>query len=510
MKPPTLTQSTKNKHPAAVLGIIVRQSVSNTIISYIGISLGFVLTILLYPHILTPGEYGLTRVLISASYICSFFAHLGFHNVIIRYFPFFKKAAPDNHGFLFWTLVIPAIGFLLFIVLFFIGRDSLIAFYSERSPLFTDYYLWVIPITLFLVYFEVLNNYLRSLRDSVSGMIAYEIVQRLTAITGLGLYFFEWISFPAFIAFFACSYLFLPLLMAVQIWRKKAFSLKPNFGIIRKSLVKCIANYGLYSLMGGLTTIIVWNVDIIMLGALAGLDQTGIYAIAFYIASVIAIPQRAIDRIAAPLISSFIKNKEWDEVGTIYRKTSINQLIPGLLIFGLIWIHLDSLYLIMPEVYSAGKWVVFIIGLGKLFEVVTGANGTILLNSKHYRVSFYTNVFLVVITIAANYMLIPVYGIEGAAIASALAIVTFNSIKYLFILIRLRLQPFTTATFWVTILGFFSLYLCYAIIDFQSIWLNIPLKTLLFLIFYFLPVVYLNVSPDLNNLLSTIVKKITL
>jgi O-antigen/teichoic acid export membrane protein len=492
------------------LGIIVRQSVSNTIISYIGISLGFVLTILLYPHILEPDEYGLTRILISASYISSYFAHLGFHNIIIRYFPFFKKADPEQHGFLFWAVTIPVIGFLLFAILFFFGKDLLVEFYSERSPLFVDYYLWVLPITLFLVYFEVLNNYLRSLRDSVTGMIAYEIVQRLTAITGLGLYFFEWISFAWFVAFFACSYALLPVITAAQIWRKREFKLIPNFGIIRKSLVKGIANYGLYSLLGGLTTVIIWNVDIMMLGAMAGLDQTGIYAIAFYIASVIAIPQRAIDRIAAPLISSFIKNKEWDQVGIIYRKTSINQLIPGLLIFGLIWIHLDTLYLIMPEVYSAGKWVVFIIGLGKLFEVVTGANGTILLNSKHYRVSFYTNLILVGVTIGANYLLIPIYGIEGAAIASALALFTFNGVKYTFILIRLGLQPFTRTTLGVTVLGFFSLYLCYAVIDFHSLWLNIPLKTLLFVIFYFLPVVYLNVSPDLNNLLRSIVKKLFL
>src|SRR5690625_7428012 len=95
-------------------------------------------------------------------------------------------------------------------------------------------------------------------------------------------------------------------------------------------------NYGAFSMLGGLTTVIVWNVDILMLGSLAGLDQTAVYAIAFYIASVIAMPQRSVEKIVSPVIARLIKEKNWQEVGEIYRKTSINQPIPGCLTLGLI------------------------------------------------------------------------------------------------------------------------------------------------------------------------------
>ncbi len=490
------------------MGVIVRQSVTNSLITYTGIGLGFILTIFLYPHILHPDEYGLTRVLISASFICSQFAHLGMHNVIMRYYPFFKRADSEDHGFLFWAVAIPVIGFLIFLVLFFLGEDLLIRFYEDRSVLFVEYYLWVLPLTLFILYYEVLNSYLRSLRDSTTGSMANEVTLRLIAMMVLALYFFEWISFGQFIMLFVLSYLNQPLTILYKIWRKGAFRLKPNFRILRRPLYRGMLNYSFYSLFGGLTTVLVWNIDVMMLGSMAGLGQTAIYAIAFYIASVVTVPQRSIEKIAAPLISSFIKEKNWGEVGSIYQKTSLNQLLPGIFIFGLIWIHIDTLFLLLPEVYSAGKWVILIVGIGKLIETGTGSNGIILINSKHYRISFYTNIILVVITIALNYLLIPAYGIEGAAFASAFAIMVFNSVKCLYIKIRFGLQPFTWKTLFVVLLGSITLVLVSEWLHFEYKWIEIPVKTILFSGLYLVPLIYYSVSPDLNTLLKSILQKI--
>lgn len=485
------------------MGIIVKQSISNTVISYAGIALGFVLTILMFPHILTPDQYGLTRVLISASFISSQFAHLGFQNLVIRYFPFFKKADPDQHGFLFWILTIPIIGFLIFCAIYLLTGDLIIEYYRQRSPLFVDYYLWVLPLTLFIIYFEVLNNYLRSLRDSTTGSFVNEVLQRFISIVILAIYFFDWIGFGQFVTLFVLSYISQPLIIGIQIWRKSEFKIRPNLNIIRKKLVKGMASYSLYAMLGGLTTVIVWNVDIMMLGSMAGLDDTAVYSIAFYIVTVITVPQQSIHKIAAPLLSDFIKSKQWSEVESIYKKSSLNQIIPGFLIFGLIWIHLDKLYLILPDVYSAGLWVVFIVGIGKLTGMVCGLNGVILVNSKHYRVSFYTNIILVIITIVANYLLIPKYGIEGAAMASALAIITYNGVKYFYVLIKMKLQPFSLKTLWVILLGAVTIYITHVWIDFSSIWLDIVIKTIIFPFTFMAPILYFKVSPDINELLDS-------
>lgn len=484
------------------MGIIAKQSVWNSLITYLGIGLGFILTVFLYPQILNPDQYGLTRVMVSAALILSQFAHLGFQNLILRYFPFFKNASPKQHGFLFWALTVPFGGFLLFTLLFFLFDELLISVYSERSPLFVDYYLWLLPLTLFVLYFEVLNNYLRSLRDSTTGSLVNEVSQRLFAILFLGFYFFGWISFAEFVALFVLSYASQPLLILAQIIRKKEFQIKPNFKILKRPLIKGMANYSLYSLLGGLTTVLVWNVDVLMLGSMAGLDSTAVYAIAFYVGSVIAVPQRSIDKIATPLISEFIKEKKWREVNKIYKKTSLNQLILGFTIFGIIWLNVDLLFSFLPEIYREGKWVVFIIGIGKLIDIGNGANGVILLNSKHYRVSFYTNIVLVIVTILANYLLIPVYGIEGAAIASAGAIFIYNGVKFLYVKWKMKLTPFTYKTLIVISLGVIALFISsWVNFKIDNLWITGTLQSLIFLLLFAVPILYFKVSEDIHNLI---------
>lgn len=486
------------------MGIVVKQSVHNAIITYIGIGLGFVLTVLLYPHILNPDQYGLTRVLISASFISAQFAHLGVRNSIIKFFPLFSDKNRSHHGLLFWTFLIPLFGFILFGILFWLFRDTIINYYTAESPLFTEYYLWILPITLFVLYFEVLNSYLRSLKDSTTGSMVNEVLQRIFIILFLALYFFEWIGFFQFILLFAISYGVQPILLAIQIYRLDAFSLKPNFSLLKKPLLKQISSYGLYSLLGGLTTVLVWNVDIIMLGSMAGLADTAVYAIAFYIASVVTVPQRSIEKIATPLVSDFIQKEDWKSLGDIYRKTSLNQLIAGLLIFGLIWINIDLIFSLLPVEYHAGKWVVLIVAAGKMIDLATGVNSSILINSKYYRVAFYANLLLVFVTILANYLLIPQFGINGAAIATALSILIYNIVKFMYVWIKLNLQPFTKATIAVVVPAAISAVIALYFISFDLFLLQFILQNLVFLLLFAGPILYFNVSPDLNQLIRRI------
>ena len=62
-------------------------------------------------------------------------------------------------------------------------------------------------------------------------------------------------------------------------------------------------------------------------------------------------------------------------------------------------------------------------------------------------------ILLAVVLITANNLLIPSYGITGAAIGAALALVVFNFVKFIFIWIKLDLQPFSFSFIKVVIIG---------------------------------------------------------
>ena len=486
------------------MGILAKQSVYNALLTYLGIGLGAVLTILLYPVILEPEQYGLTRVLISASIVGAQFSHLGIRNITIRFFPLFRQLGGKQNGLLFLTLTIPLAGFFIFTILFLILRDPLTDWYSESSPLVTDFLLYILPITLFILYFDLLNSYLRSLYDSVTGILTSDILLRIMVIALLGLFHFGDISFETFILLFSAAYGMQPLIMLGVIAKRGELYLRPRFRLLRRDLIRSMRTYGLYTLLGGLTTVVVWNIDVIMLGSMTGLEQTAVYAVAFYIGAVIAVPQRAIERIATPLVASHIRRRNWEEIRTIYQKTSLNQTIAGLIILLLIWANTGQILSLLPPIYSGGHLVILYIGLGRLIDMATGINGSIIITSRHYRVDLVTNLLLILFTVSTNLLMIPVLGIEGAALATMLSILLYNVIKLVYVRIAFSMQPFTRDLLWV---------LLFAGITFLGLWLSPPLPlipnlivtALIGLAAFILPIWWLELSPELNRMVNRII-----
>jgi hypothetical protein len=133
------------------MGIIIRQSVKGTVVSYVGIAIGFFTTFFVLTNFLTAEEIGLTRVLVDAATVFAGLAQLGTTSSAIRYYPYFKEGEKD-HGFFFWTLVIPFIGFLIYGIVFWLLKEPISGFFAENSPLFVDYYNFIFPVGFFLLY----------------------------------------------------------------------------------------------------------------------------------------------------------------------------------------------------------------------------------------------------------------------------------------------------------------------------------------------------------------------
>lgn len=482
------------------MGIIKTQSIQNSFIIYIGIGLGFITTIYLYPNILSPDQYGLTRLLLSLSFVFSQFAHLGMKNTAIRFFPYFEDMDSQHNGFLFITLFIPLVGYALFCLLLYLGQDIVLGYYEGSSALFIEYFWFLLPLVFGVLYFEVLNSYVRARLDSIPGSVISEIFIRLGSILLLVLFLYNWISFKQFMIGFALKYISQPVLLLAYLFQKGELFLKPQFGYLNSNLLKRMGNYGLFVVLGGMTTLVVNNIDIIMLGSLTSLTDTGIYAIAFYVGSIIIVPQRSIGRIANPLVAKYLKDENLDEINKIYKSSSLNQLVAGSLIFIGIWANLDNLMQILPETYASGRWVVILIGLSKLIDMAAGINGSIILNSEYYRFDFVYTLILVIISVVFNYWLIPLYGIIGAALATALSLLINNTIKGIFVWIKLSMQPLSPKLIPLFGLSATILFLSLQIDQIGNLHLDIAIRSLLILLVFTFGVIQLNISDEVNIL----------
>ena len=210
------------------MGIIIRQSVKGTAVSYVGIGIGFVTTFFVLTNYLTAEEIGLTRVLIDAATVFAGLAQFGTVASSIRFYPYFKDGEKD-HGFFFWTLVIPFIGFLIYSILFWLFKDTILGVFSENSSLFVKYYNFIFPIGFFLLYmsvFEVNSNLL--LRIVVPKFIR-EVVVRLLSLIVYLLYAFNVIDLDGFVIAFSSVYGIATLLNIIYLFKLKRISLKPDF-----------------------------------------------------------------------------------------------------------------------------------------------------------------------------------------------------------------------------------------------------------------------------------------
>lgn len=482
------------------MGVIIRQSIQNTVISYIGVALGFVSTILLFPRIVTPDQYGLIRLLISLALVCAQFAHLGIKNIVIKYFPYFSHSRKSRGSLLTLAIVIPLVGFALFCVLYLFFDDLFLSSFNDESALFSQFYVYLIPLVFAVLFFETLNSYIQALHDSVTGSFLNEVLMRALMIGLLIIFYYELISFTGFMIGFIAIYNIQPVYLIIYLYRKKQLSLSIPFQNETRRHIKGIATFGAYSFLGGLAMLLVGNIDIIMLGAMIDFSGAAVYAIAFYTGSVIAVPQRSIGKIAMPLLAGMIKNKEYDEIESLYKRTSLNQIIAGSLLFVGIWANMHNLMYLLPPEYNGVQWVIIIIASAKLFNMATGINGGIIINSKYYRFDLYTNILLIFLAVITNYLLIPFYGIIGAAIATAFSILIYNLVKVIFVWIKFSMQPFQWNALAILVIAAGCLLLSFQIPYLYNFFVDVIVRSLIITIIFLGLILLFNLSDDVKNL----------
>jgi len=182
-----------------------------------------------------------------------------------------------------------------------------------------------------------------------------------------------------------------------------------------------------------------------------------------------------------------MEKNDLKDVNQIYKKSSLNALIFGIFLFGVLWSILPDLFKIMPKSDDMIKyiWVFFFLGLGKLVDMAFSVNGFIIIYSKYFRYNLIFLGILALTNIILNYFLIREEGILGAAIATAFSIISFNIIKLFFIWKKLNLWPFTRYTLLVVGLGVFIMISGYLAPDINNSYINVFLKSaILSLIFY--------------------------
>jgi O-antigen/teichoic acid export membrane protein len=459
------------------LGIIQRQAIKGTVYLYLGVIIGFITTALIFPKILSKEQIGLLSLLISYSVIFAQFASLGTSRIVIIIFPYFKSKEHKHHGLLFLMLAITAVGFVISLVGFFLLWDYIIEESKASSALFVEYFNYLLPLILFTLLFMILDSYYKTLHNAVKGIVLKEFIQRLLFLVFIVFYYLGYLNFHQYVLFYVIAICIPAIVLIISLIKDRELNLKPDFKFLNRDLNRLMLSVGFYGILIGFSGMVITNIDRIMVERFIGLGSTGVYTTTAYFATLVIMPSRALLKISDPIISQSWKNNDLKHLLYIYERTSINQLVIGSLLFIGIWANVGNIFRILPPAYEEGKWVIFFIGLAFMFDMISGAAGMILANSKFFKYQAYFMLLLIGLVVTTNILFIPRFGIAGAAFATCLSKLVTDLGLFLFLNIKYKLQPYSMRYVWIILFAGIAYIAGYIIPEIRNLYLDIIVRS---------------------------------
>lgn len=493
------------------MGVIERQGIKQSIVSYLGILIGAVSTLFLYPDV--RDEYGLVQFIMGAALLIVPFVMLGTTNLMIRFFPEFKNYENGHNGLL--TLLSLSVfgGFLLFLLFLFFAQDLVLDYFTDEDTpeWYKNYLPFAVPLVFFISWSNLLKHYIHNFKRIVFPSIFDNLLPKIVLPLLILAYLGNWLSLDFIVWSVVLMWAIITLLQLGYIYSLGELHFSLDFSHLTSERKKRMLSFGAYGLFGGWGYVLVNRVDIVMVGFITkdpGLLT--IYTFCVFISEFIDVPRKAITSISSPLISQAWERKDLPYLEDLYQKSSLVQYIVGLGLFLIIWLNVNDLYSIMSNGEPYRVWIlaVLFLGLSKVVDMVTGVNGSIIAMSKFYKINLVFLLVMAGVNIGLNYLLIPEHGLTGAALATLLSMIIFNVLKYILLLIKLKMQPFTLQTFWVTILALAVCFLITIIPFAIHPLINIALRSVLIAGLFGGAVYYFKMSEEVNNMVDNILNQI--
>ena len=434
------------------MGIVLRQSLKNVLSTYLGFAIGALNTLFLFTYFLSKSEYGLVSYVTSTATILSPLIAFGVNNTLVRYYTAYTSK--DEQGqfnlmlcFLPWIALLPAT------LIGMIGYEQIAQWLSAKNVEVRPYIPLIFLTSVAIAYFEIAYAWARVQLKTVFGNFLKEVFHRVGVMVLLLAIYLHLINFHQMMWGILWVYALRMLLMFVSAF----YVCRPHFSWGLPSNKKEVFLYSLFVILSGSVASVLMDIDKFMLNQYLHIGEIAVYNVAIFTATVIAIPYRSMYQIVNAMTAQFMNQKRVKELADLYKRSTVNTYFVSMLICVLIVVNAQQCYALLPDKdYNTGLMVLVIISVVKLSDTLVGFNNAVLLNSPYYRTVLFFGIFLAIGTILMNRWLIPLYGINGAGIATLIAFSSYNLLKSVFVYRKYGLQPLYKETLLTTFFGLVS------------------------------------------------------
>lgn len=490
---------------------IRKQSIYSSIFIYIGFAIGAFNVLYLFPKYFTKEEFGLTRILVDIALILSTLCTAAAVPVGLKFNPYYKSHQPGKKNDLISVVILTVL--LSCLLLWFAApwiEPLIIRKFGYRSPLLVQYVRLIAPITLSYSLLILMEVFAWNSGKIIAANFMKELFYRgivLLSILGWIAGFFS--GFDQFIGVYA--YLYFPPVLLLLIILQKAEPIRMTLSLskLTKRLYPIMFKFGTAYFLSALLNIIAKTNDTLIIASQSagGLADAAIFTIATYMITIMDVPQRSMIAAATPEIAIAWKQKDMQKLDRLYKKTALNLLIFAAGILGFVVLGTPLMIEVLGDGYAGLPFLMFTLGLGKLIDLGTGLNSQILQLSKHWKIDLFTNMLFVILSVILNYFLTRSFGISGTAVGSVVAILLYNSVRFLFIRQIYKLQPFSWRNGLVLIITTVTTGILWLIPNYGNAWILIPLKLLVFGGVYATAIIRLNISDDISDLYKQIITR---
>jgi O-antigen/teichoic acid export membrane protein len=432
------------------MGEVKKQTVNSTLIIFLGLGVGVISRILM-PLVISPEEIGVLSILDSVSSMVSTVFCLGFAQITLHLFPQMKDTSTGNGGYLVFTLLFSLLGIILGLSCYYLFESFFLGDNIENK-LLRSFGFWIFPMILFRILFKNLDIYSRMLYRTVIGVFLEGFILKFVILISLILFWLEYINFEGVVYIYVLAFCLPGIILFFSLGKSAKDIQLPTVIFNDKSTLRSILRFGTFGLLTTASGVIIIFIDQLMLNNSLGTASVGIYSIMFFAGTLINIPARGIRRIASAVLSDFWYNKEHNKINEFYIKSANNQIVIALYLFTIGWACINYALVYLPD-YKEGLYVFFFIGLGQLVDLMTGVNTEIIASSKYYKVNTLFNIVLAIFVVISNLILIDLYGLKGAAIASFISLTFINIGRVLFLWKKFQFLPFNREMIKILSLG---------------------------------------------------------
>ncbi len=219
--------------------------------------------------------------------------------------------------------------------------------------------------------------------------------------------------------------------------------------------------------VGFLYFLILWT-DTLMLGYFRPMEEVGIYRVAAQTALLLTIFLTSSNAIFAPIIADLYNRGKNEELDRLFKITTKWTFYASFAFFIIILFSSREIMQLFGQKFIIGSGILIILAFAQFVNGSTGGVGFALIMSGRERLEF-LNTFLVALSnIVLNILLIPKYGMLGAALATGISIITVNLIRLVEVSKILNIFPYDSRYFKGIIAGVLSVFTLFFIIPFTD------------------------------------------